>query len=151
MHICIADASVLTWKERKTYKYTSPDMQNEILQVMSHTILRNVADNLRHGRFYTFYTIMADETTEQSNREQVILVLRHVDSELNVHEEFVGLYIVPVINAHTLTNTIEETLLRLNLSINNCRGQCYDGASNISGAKKGVATNIRAREHLVIL
>ena len=35
---------------------------------------------------------MVDETTVQSNREQVVIVLRHVDSELNVHEEFIGLY-----------------------------------------------------------
>ena len=34
----------------------------------------------------------------------------------------------------------------MNLSLKNCRGQCYDGASNISGAKNGVAKQIRDRE-----
>ena len=30
----------------------------------------------------------------------------------------------------------------MNLSLNNCHGQCYDGASNMSGAKNGVAKQI---------
>ena len=63
---------------------------------------------------------MADETTDQS--EQVVIVLRHVDDELNVHEEFIGLYVVPLIDAQTLTGVIKDTLLRMNTSINNCHG-----------------------------
>ena len=46
-------------------------------------------------------SIMADETTDQSNCEQVVIVLRHVDDALNVHEEFIGLYVVPYIDAQT--------------------------------------------------
>ena len=34
----------------------------------------------------------------------------------------------------------------MNLPISNCRGQCYDGASNMSGFKNGVAAQIIANE-----
>ena len=34
---------------------------------------------------------------------------------------------------------IKDTLLRMSLKIEHCRGQCYDEASSMSGAKKGVA------------
>ena len=34
----------------------------------------------------------------------------------------------------------------MNLSINKCRGQCYDGASNMAGAKTGVSTQIKLEE-----
>ncbi len=37
---------------------------------------------------------------------------------------------------------IKDVLLRLGLPINKCRGQCYDGASNMSGSKHGVAKQI---------
>ena len=37
-------------------------------------------------------------------------------------------------------------LLRLNLSISNVRGQCYDGAATMSGAKSGVVTRLSAAE-----
>ncbi|XP_041374745.1 52 kDa repressor of the inhibitor of the protein kinase-like [Gigantopelta aegis] len=96
-----SDESILKWMEKKTMKFTSADMQNEILQVMAPGILRQVAKNIRDDGFFT---IMADETTDQSNREQVVIVLRHVDSDLTVYEEFTGLYVVPSIDAQTLTH-----------------------------------------------
>ncbi len=34
----------------------------------------------------------------------------------------------------------------MNLRIDNCRGQCYDGASSMSGVKSGVATRIMQME-----
>ncbi len=37
-------------------------------------------------------------------------------------------------------------MVRLNLALSNCRGQCYDGAANMAGIRTGVATQIRAEE-----
>ena len=68
-----------------------------------------------------------------------MIVIRYVSDDLVPHEEFTGLAKVPLIDANTLTETIEDSLLRMNLSLKNCRGQCYDGASNMTGVKKGVA------------
>jgi len=74
-----------------------------------------------------------------------MFVIRHVGEDLVPHE-FIGLYKVPTIDANTLTKTIEDCLVRLNLSLNKCRGRCYDGASNMSGSKKGIATQIAEQE-----
>ncbi|XP_062585373.1 zinc finger MYM-type protein 1-like [Saccostrea cucullata] len=138
-----SDPSILKWLERKQDKFTSADIQNEMLQVMALKILRDVASNIRENGYFS---IMVDETTDQSNREQVVIVIRHVDSNLDVHEEFIGLCMVPSIDAATLTNVILDALVRMNISLSKCRGQCYDGASNMSGAKKGVAANITSKE-----
>ncbi|XP_052271528.1 52 kDa repressor of the inhibitor of the protein kinase-like [Dreissena polymorpha] len=110
---------------------------------MALCILGKVASDIKTNKFFT---IMADETTDKSNQEQVVLVFRHVDKDLNVHEDFVGFHRVHSIDATTLTSVIEDTLLRMNLSLSQCRGQCYDGASNMTGAKCGVANNILAKE-----
>lgn len=59
---------------------------------------------------------MVDETTDCSNREQAVLVLQYVDDNLEVQW--------------------------LNLSISQAHGQCYDGASAMSGTKSGVARTI---------
>jgi len=56
------------------------------------------------------------------------------------------MYMVPSIDAKTLTSVIEDTLTRMNMSLQNCRGQCYDGARNMSGAKREVAANITQKE-----
>ena len=45
-----------------------------------------------------------------------------------------------------LVSVLKDVLLRLNLSIHNCRGQCYDGAANMAGARTGVATQITREE-----
>ncbi len=93
--------------QKKTDKYTSAEMQNEILQVMALRMLRKVANNIRD---HEFFMIMVDEMTDTANREQVVLVLRHVDSCLGMFMRyFVGLYLVPSIDAQTLTNVIEDT------------------------------------------
>ena len=116
------DSRIIEWLKRKNDKYTCGDTQNEMIQIMALSILRDIAQNIRNS---VYYSIMADETTDLSNREQFVLVLRHVDEKLVAHEEFIGLNKVDSIDSDTLTKTIEDCLLRMNLSVNNCRGQCY--------------------------
>ena len=77
---------------------------------------------------------MADETTDVSNMEQLVFVFRWIDAELNVYEEFMGLY-----QAQTIYKVIKDVLLSLNLGVHKAGGQCYDGASTMSGVKGGVA------------
>ena len=55
------DQRLVTWMKRKTDKYTSADIPNEILKVMALQILRKVAFSIRSSKFCT---IMVDETTD---------------------------------------------------------------------------------------
>ena len=67
------DARIATWLEKKTDKYTAPDMQNEILKVMALEVLRQVVSSLHMA---IFLTIMVDETTDMPNKEQVVICFR---------------------------------------------------------------------------
>jgi len=40
------DSKLVDWLKKKSDKYTSPDIQNEILQIMALEILRDIATNL---------------------------------------------------------------------------------------------------------
>uniref|UniRef100_A0A1X7V1P6 DUF4371 domain-containing protein n=1 Tax=Amphimedon queenslandica TaxID=400682 RepID=A0A1X7V1P6_AMPQE len=122
--------------KRKNESYLSHEVQNELLKLMSNALLRGIANTLQNTNFIT---VMIDECTNISNTEQVVIVLRWVSDELLANEELIGLYEVSSINASSLVSVVKDTLLRLNLSFNKVRGQCYDGASNMSGAKSGVA------------
>ena len=64
------------------------------MKIMDLQVLREIAADLLSS---PFLTIMVDETTDASNREQVTLVLRHVTEGLRVYEEFLGLYAVDTI------------------------------------------------------
>jgi len=138
---------LVTWINKKTNKYTSPDVQNECLQLMALHVLRQINCNIgKHG----FFTIMADECTDVSNKEQFTICIRWTDDDINDYEDFIGLYNVGTIDANCLFATIRDVLIRMNLSLSSCRGQCYDGASNMAGSKNGVATQIQAEEHRAV-
>ena len=62
--------------EKKTDKYTSPQIQNEILSIIALRILRDIGDSIRST---PYYSLMADEVTDSSNREQVVICLRWVE------------------------------------------------------------------------
>ena len=129
---------LLNWMEKSRDKFMSPDIQNEILCIMVLCIQREITNDVS-GQWYT---IMVDETTDMSNTEQLVFCIRYVDSNLEVHEEFIGLYSLESTSAESLFSTIKDILLRMNLRIKKCRGQSYDGASSMSGHKSGVAKKI---------
>lgn len=66
-------------------------------------------------------------------------------------EEFVGPYHISDISASTIVHAIKDCLLRLNLQWCQCRGQCFDAASNMAGHRSGVATELLAVEKRVLL
>ena len=129
--------------DKRANNYTAPDMQNEILREMALQVLRQVTASVRSAQFFT---VMVDETTDVANNEQVVICFRWVDSELKAHEEFAGLYETNSTHAHVLHSVIHDVLLRMNLSITRLRGQCYDGATTMSGARGGVAKLILDEE-----
>ena len=63
-----------------------------------------------------------------------------------MHEDFVGLNVVESIDSAALTAVIKDVLVRMNLTLTKMRGQCYDGASCMSGLKSGVATRLSEEE-----
>ena len=137
------DAKLVDWIKQKTDKYTSGDMQNEMVKVMALRVLRKIAGRLQNA---SFFTVMADETTDASNVEQVVICLRWVSEKFEVLEEFVGLYKVASTGAEIIYAAITDVLLWLNLAVSKVRGQCYDGAATMSGAKSGVVTRLCAAE-----
>ena len=78
----------------------------------------------------------------RANREQFTICVRWVGD----HEGFLGLYQMATIDANSLVRAIKDTLLRMNIPLSHCRGQCYDGASSMSGSKSGVETQIAKEE-----
>lgn len=81
-------------------KYTSHDIQNEICAIMSHQIIGNIMEDIG----VKIFSIIAHEYTDISNKEQLTLCLRWVDDNLQAHEDFLGFYNIPNINADTIVS-----------------------------------------------
>lgn len=76
------DPTILQYLKKKTDKYISHHIQNELLQVMTLKVTREIANAIRRA---IYYTLMADEVTDGSNREQVVFtrfmkISRHMKS-----------------------------------------------------------------------
>ena len=120
-------------------KYASHDIQNEILSLMANEVIRDLLKQIGEN----YYSLICDEYTDIANNEQLTLCLRWVDNELVAHEDFLGFYKIPDTAADTIVSVVKDALTRLTLSLDKCRGQCYDGASNMLGKKSEVATRIQ--------
>ena len=65
----------------------SADIQNEVLQVMALSALREINSSIRERGWFT---IMADECTGVSNKEQFAICLHWVDADLCDHEDIIS-------------------------------------------------------------
>ena len=129
---------MLDWLLKKNYM--SPQIQNEMIEVLALGVLREISQNIQDA---VMYTIMADETADVSNKGQVVVCIRWVDGEMQAHEEFIGITTLERTTAEDIVNVLSETLEKMHLRLADCRGQCYDGASTMSGNVSGVSTRIK--------
>ena len=85
--------------------------------------------------------MISDEVTDVSNKEQMSLILRYVDSDtLLVREDLIGFFECNTgITGHELANKITSSLQAFGLDLSNLRGQAYDGAGNMAGSVNGTA------------
>ena len=113
--------------------YTSKTIQNEMIDVVG-TVIRS--DILKEVKKSKYYSIMADEITDLSNKEQLSLCVRYVTDE-TVKEMFLDFIEVERITGKALGDAIMHWLDVNELPVANMRGQCYDGASNMSGSRSG--------------
>lgn len=141
LHLRSLDEPLLhAWMARSKYKWTSHDIVNEMLTLMSMSVKRKLLCDIRKE---PFYAIMADETTDVSRKEQMSVNFRYVDDNLKIFELFLGYYEVPATNSEMLLKILLDALVRFDLKLDKCRGQCYDGAFNMSGEITGLQTRIR--------
>lgn len=132
-----------SWLERSGHKWIGHEIVNEILLVLSLQLQKVLVLKITK---VPFYGIMADETTDISRKEQMSINFRIVDDEMKIEELFMGLYDISCTDSETLFKVVEDVLLRYQLKFSGCRGQCYDGASNVSGAITGLQTRVRKIE-----
>ena len=111
-----------------------------MLEIMALQVLREIAQNVKSA---VTYSILADESSDVSNKEQLVFCVRWVDDSFNKNEDFIGMHPLLTTAADQIVAVIKDVLLRINLRIEDAGGQCYDGALIISGSKSGVATQFK--------
>ena len=138
-----------SWLGRSSrLKWLSHDIQNEILRLYSHDILRRLVSKIQRAKFFS---LIADETSDISRKEQVSICVRFVDEQFNIEEAFMGFAETPLANAKTLVQILSSFICSVGLDISHCRGQSYDGAANMSGHLNGVKRDSVTSTHQCFL
>jgi len=120
-----------TWVRER--KYMSPEIVNNQIKLIAHSVLTNILSDIRKAHCFS---VIADEATDVSNREQLTVCIRWVDDDFCIYEEPTELIELPKIDAETITEELNGCLGKHNIPILQCRGQAYVGASNMSGSSK---------------
>jgi hypothetical protein len=134
-----------TWMQRKT-DLTSPDVQNEILQMFSHEILRNIRNSIQTNTF----AIIVDGTQDVAGVEQEAICVRYVDESLHPHEMFLGFYATDDTTGEGIANLVKDALVRFGMPLELLRYQTYDGAANMSGSHNGCQAVVKRDQPLAL-
>ena len=93
-----------------------------------------------------FFAIQADEATDVACNEQMCVSIQWVNKEYEIFEEPIGLVQLTKTDSATIFATLKDVLVCCILPISMCKGQAYDGAANMSGRIRGVATRFKEEE-----
>ena len=91
-----------------------------------------------------FWSLMLDECVDASGTEQLSCVIRICNDNLEVLEEYLGMYSLPKTDASTLFEVASDIVQRFSLEWYKCRGQGNDGAAAMSGERSGLQHRIRS-------
>ena len=119
--------------------YLSPQSQNEMIEVIGkHFIQKKIVEEILEAKYYS---ILGDEATSH-NEEKLSIVIRFVDANKDIREEFLEFKDLERTTGAAVSETLLSTLRSLNIPIEDCRGQGYDGAASMSSQRVGVQANI---------
>lgn len=144
--------------------YHSPRIQNAVICCAGELVKEAIVTRIKEA---DFWSIIADETMDRKKREQLAVAIRYVkktDDEWHVYEDTVSILdIFTEIKSNCLMKddegdeiqlsgiTIGEILLRvvkkLDLDLNKCVGQSYDGASSMASARVGASAKFLEEAH----
>lgn len=120
--------------------YLSSTICEEFVNLMGDKVLSEIINQIKLAKYFS---ISVDSTPDISHIDQLTVIMRYVSPEGAIEERF--LEFLPIIShtGESLFHAVTAVLERMGIDIENCRGQCYDNATNMSGAYKGVQSRIR--------
>ena len=68
-----------------------------------------------------------------------------IDHNFESHEDMIGFCQVEDIISETLFKSIKDALNRMDIPLTDCRGQCYDGASNMVGKNQKESKDLKLK------
>ena len=120
-------------------QWTSPSIQNEILEIISHFVVQRITKDVQLSRNYA---LIMDETSDTSCTEQVSICLRHVLHSITL-ETFLGFFSTISTEGEVLFKLVKKVMTDHGLELDDIVGECKmfeDGLSDLLPILYEVAT-----------
>lgn len=125
--------------------YVSSDTCDEFISIMGTKVLNQIIKEVNEAHYFS---LIVDSTPDMSHTDQLAVVLRYVSlNDACAKERLVQLLPGVGHKAESLQQAVLTLLQNLNLDIENCRGQSYDNASNMSGYYTGLQARIKSENN----
>lgn len=119
--------------------YLSANICEELIELMGNRVLQYILNELRGAKYYS---ISVDSTPHVTKRDQLAFTFRYVTNEGPI-ERFLQFVAIEGHKSEYLANTAIDCLKTNKILLDNCRGQSYDNARNMSGQYSGLQARIK--------
>lgn len=135
---------------KRSVNYLSPQIQNELINLIANEIRKQIKDEIQTS---PFVTLIFDTTQDIAKIDQLSIVFRYVtiktdDEEkpvnLVIEEAFCGFAEVESQKSEYLEKTVLSIIEEFS-DVSKVRGQGYDGAANMSGVYSGLQARIKEK------
>lgn len=127
-------------KGRGNVSYISSTICTEFIMVMGEAVIKEIVNQIQSRKYFS---IIVDSTPDITKIDQLTIAIRYVMSDGFPIERFIGFLPSVGHKGEDMEKAIINTFSELNINIENCRGQAYDNASNMSGIYNGLQSRIK--------
>ena len=127
----------------KNATYISKTIQNELISICGDILAESIIKDIKCVKYFS---VLADETTDASHKEQLCICFRYVvekDHKHLIREEFVQFENATDLTGAGLSSQILSIIRKFGLNPDYLVGQGYDGAAAMSGRLNGVQALIK--------
>ncbi|XP_052233238.1 zinc finger protein 862-like [Dreissena polymorpha] len=126
----------------KNASYTSWDIVNELLTLLCNRVRDEVKEEIRAG---PCYSVMVDEVCDLTVQKHMAMCVKYLDPDGNMCTSYLADVTLKSATADVITDAITQVIEDNGLVLDNLTGFASDGAAVFTGAKTGVATQLKAR------
>lgn len=120
--------------------YLSATICDEVINLLAAKVKKIIINDIKRAKYFS---IIVDSTPDISHTDQLSFVIRYVNENGLPVERFLLFFPNPGHKSENLADTVLSVLKAHTIDIQDCRGQSYDNASNMSGIYSGLQARIK--------
>lgn len=127
-------------KGKGTTSYLSFTVFEQFIEIMGEKVKKTIVNEIKNAKYFS---IIVDSTPDISHTDQLAFIFRYVSNNGEPVERFLKFLANSGHKSKDLADAVFMVLEENEIDINNCRGQSYDNASNMSGVYSGLQARIK--------